>query len=282
MQPTNRLLIRLPLTLPLLLLVAAVLAACAPAASPARGPVGEQVQRGIETGSEEFDHSRFDALLSASVRDGLVDYAVFQQRRAELDEYLATLAAADLASLERDHLMALLLNAYNAYTIASILDHWGVSSIREIDGVWDRATHDVGGNQVTLDTLEHNLLRPYFQDPRIHVAVNCASMSCAPLPTWAFDGDQLEQQLEQWTHAFFADPRYLTREGEALRVSKLLDWYGEDFTAEGWRPRAETLAGFIQRYAPAEIAAWLEERRSSGDEVEIRFFDYDWSLNQAP
>lgn len=269
-------------TLPRLFALSALglAASCAPRAEPAKGPIGEQVQAAIAAGTESFDHSSFDALLADGVRDGLVDYEVFAQRREQLQSYLDDVAAADLETLHRDHLMALLINAYNAYTIESILDHPGVASIKEIDGVWDTRTHRVGGSEVTLDNLEHNLLRPYFKDPRIHVAVNCASMSCAPLPTWAFDGNQLEAQLDEWTRAFFSNPSYLTvaEDGSTLRVSRLLDWYGADFTAEGWAPRADTLAGFLHQYAPPEVVAVIDAEDGDPD---ITFFDYDWSLNRA-
>ena len=106
------------------------------------------------------------------------------------------MAAADLSTLAPAHLKALLINAYNALTVRTILDHPQVQSIRDIDGAWETLRHRVGGFDLTLDGLEHNLLRPFFKDPRIHFAVNCASRSCAPLPGWAYSGTDLEQQLE--------------------------------------------------------------------------------------
>jgi hypothetical protein len=208
-----------------------------------------------------------------------VDYQAFEQRREQLETYLQRVAEVDLGTLRRDHLMALLINAYNAYTVQSILDHPGVSSIRDIPGVWDTRTHLVGGNEVTLDNIEHNLLRPFFKDPRIHVAVNCASMSCAPLPPWAFDGARLEEQLDQWTRAFFADPKYLAVRDGSLFVSRLLDWYGGDFVAEGWKPRGNTLPEFIRQFAPLDVVEFLD---AEGGDPDVEFFEYDWSLNQAP
>jgi hypothetical protein len=251
----------------------------APQSQRAEGPIAEVVESAIASGSGRFDHEGWDRLLAAGTRDGLVDYGLFADRRDELEAYLERIAEAELAELGSSHLEALLMNAYNAYTVLTILEHPDVSSIREIDGVWTEITHPVGGHDLTLDEIEHELLRPFFRDPRIHVALNCASMSCAPLPPWAFDGDRLDEQLEEWTRRFFRDPGYLRIDANRLLVSKLLDWYGDDFTAEGWSPRADSLAGFIARYADDEVRRFIAEH--DGD-PKIAFVEYDWSLNRAP
>lgn len=259
------------------LLLAMTAGACgAPESEPARGPIGAQLQASMEKGRARFDHDPWESLLKAGTRDGLVDYRLFQENRPELEAYLDRVAGADLASLAPDHLKALLINAYNAYTVRSILDAPSVSSIREIDGVWKVARHRVGGFDLTLDEMEHNLLRPWFKDPRIHFAVNCASASCAPLPPWAYDGDRLEGQLEERSRAFLSDSRNVSLEGETLRLSRYFDWYGEDFTQDGWNPRRETIPAFVAAYSTPEIAEFI---RAAGDNPRISFLDYDWSLN---
>lgn len=260
----------------LLLMVSTTCAA--PASRPATGAIADQVRAALASGSAGFDHSAWNGLLAASVHDGRVDYPYLQDHRAELDAYLQRIAEANLATLSRDALEALLIDAYNALTVASILDHWPVDSIRDIDGVWDTATHTVGGHELTLDAIEHNLLRPFFKDPRIHFAVNCASASCAPLPSWAYTGEDLEHQLDERARSFLSDPENVAIDGDALRVSKYFDWYGEDFTREGWQPRADTIPGFIARYTRPEVAAFIEQH---GGNPELRFFDYDWSLNSV-
>lgn len=262
----------------LLALLAAPFGACAPSSKPAEGPIGDQVTASIESGTGSFGHGDFTELLEGGVVDGLVNYDHFAEHRDQLSAYLDEIADANLASLERDHLMALLINAYNAYTIVSILDHPDVDSIRDIDGVWDARTHPVGGFELTLDAIEHNLLRPYFKDPRIHFAVNCASQSCAPLPPWAFEGDPLEEQLAGWTRQTLADPKYLEVDGDRLLVTRLLSWYGDDFTAEGWSPRADSLAAFLAEWGPAEVARLVAE--ADGDPP-IAFKEYDWALNDV-
>jgi hypothetical protein len=226
-----------------------------------------------------FEHAEWDSLLARGTRDGLVDYGIFEGQRSALDAYLGRIGDAHLGRLAPAQLKALLINAYNAYTIQSILDHPGVASIRDIPGVWTERTHRVGGHLLTLDEIEHNLLRPFFRDPRIHFAVNCASRSCAPLPGWAFDGDRLDEQLEERTEAFLSDPANVRLAGEALEVSKYFDWYGEDFVADGWAPTAATIPGFIAGYGTPEVR---EAVLGSSDGLSLRFLDYDWSLNTAP
>jgi len=253
-----------------------VASACgAPAARLATGDVANAVERAFQSGTETFDHAEWGALLSAGTEAGFVDYVYMEQNRPRIDAYVDRIAAVDLGALERSELEALLLNAYNVLTVVAILDHPGVSSIRDIDGVWTKLTWRVGGHDLTLDNIEHNLLRPFFKDPRIHFAVNCASGSCAPLPKWAFTGPELEAQLEERTHSFLQDPRNVTLEGETLSVSRYFDWYAGDFTAEGWTPRAESIAEFIARYATDEVRAAVR----SAPGIALSFKDYDWSLN---
>jgi hypothetical protein len=270
---------RRPIAAAVLVVLFLVLPACgAPESKPAAGAVADHVQAALAGGTESFDHAAWGGLLASGVDErGWVDYAFFQERRADLDAYLTKVAAVELASLAPRHLEALLLNAYNALTIASILDHPTVSSIREIDGVWDGRRHRVGGFELTLDEIEHTLLRPFFRDPRIHFAVNCASASCAPLPRWAFDGDQLDRQLEERARGFLSDPRHVRIEGDTLLLSSYFDWYGGDFTAEGWKPRADSIPAFVALYAAPDVAARLR----SGVPIDVKFIDYDWSLNAA-
>lgn len=264
-------------TLTLSVLLLAPAACTAPASRPAEGAIAEQVAASLASGDEDFDHALWTRLLAEGTQEGMVDYAYFQEHREELDAYLERLAGTDLAALAPGELEALLINAYNALTVRSILEHPDVGSIRDIDGVWDTVTHEVGGYQLTLDEIEHNILRPFFKDPRIHFAVNCASVSCAPLPPWAFEGERLDSQLEERTRAFLSDPRNVRLDDGTLYLSKYFDWYRSDFIAEGWHPRADTIPAFVARYTRQELA----ERLRSADDLEIRHLDYDWSLNAA-
>ena len=263
----------------LFLLIGTALFGCgAPAARATRGEVARAIEASLAGGQETFDHAAWDRLLAGGTREGLADYAFMRSRREDLDGYLGRVAAARLATLAPDHLKALLINAYNALTVRSILDHPNVSSIRQIPGVWTVTRHQVGGFDLTLDDIEHRILRPFFKDPRIHFALNCASQSCAPLPPWACSGERLEEQLEERARAFLRDPRNVRVDGGLLRVSRYFDWYGADFTGSGWKGAAATVPEYIARYAAPEVARFLEGRR----DVPLEFLDYDWNLNRAP
>jgi hypothetical protein len=250
-----------------------------PAARRATGEIARAVETSLAAGKEGFEHQEWDRLLAGVTRDGLVDYRFMRERRTELDAYLGRVASARIERLAPRHLEALLINAYNALTVRSILDHPEATSIRQIPGVWTVARHRVGGFEVTLDEIEHQILRPFFRDPRIHFAVNCASMSCAPLPPWAFDGDRIDDQLKERTKAFLADPRNVRVEGGKLRLSRYFDWYGEDFVGPGWRGAAPTTTAYVAAYAAPEVARWIA---GQGGSPAIEFLDYDWSLNAAP
>ena len=267
-----------PLLLVLVITLLGAAACGAPASRPAAGDVGDAMNASLEGGTGTFDHGGWDVLLAATARDGLLDYRQMQKQRADLDAYLARVAAADLASLAPDQLKALLINAYNALTVQTILDHPQVSSIREIDGAWDTAEHRVGGFALTLDAIEHNLLRPFFKDPRIHFAVNCASRSCAPLPGWAYSGAGLDEQLDESSRAFLSDPGNVQVEDGTLQVSSYFTWYGDDFTAGGWHPRADTIPQFIAGYTTAEVAAFIQ---AAGGRPPLAFLEYDWALNAS-
>jgi len=253
-------------------------AACgAPASERATGAVAADMDRALATGSGSFENGLWGSILAGGVRGGLVDYAYVATREADLSAYLSAVASVDLGSLAPPELEALLINAYNALTVRAILDHPNVSSIREIDGVWTKLEWTVGGHSLTLDGIEHTLLRPFFRDPRIHFVVNCASRSCAPLPPWACAGAELDAQLEGQARAFLTDRANVRVDGGSLVVSRYFDWYGDDFVREGWEPRAATIAGFIARYATPDVTAAIE----ADPAIRVTFEDYDWSLNAA-
>lgn len=271
---------RITLSLAGALAATVLLTGCgAPASEPAGGAIEEQLLAAIDSGAGRFDHALWNDLLAVGTRDGRVDYGYMATHRAALDTYLEAVAEVDLASLSGAELEALLINAYNALTVRSILDHPGVASIRDIDGVWDKVEHRVGGFDLTIDALEHNLLRPYYKDPRIHFAVNCASGSCAPLPPWAYDGARLDEQLDQRAHSFLTDPDNVRVADGTLYLSSYFDWYGDDFSAPGWSPRADSAALFVADYASGEVAAFI---RDHDGKPPIDYLDYDWSLNSAP
>ncbi len=267
-------------------LVAVTSAACgAPRAAPIGGDLSSVLAHGIEDGSARFDHSSWDELVQRHAKDGgrRFDYAGLKADEEQFDAYLGALADADLSALSSNEIQASFANAYNAYTIRTILDHvsadgaFDIESIRDVPDVFGREDHSVGGFLLSLDNMEHNVLRPLFKDPRFHFAVNCASISCPPLPMRAFTGDEIDEQLDAVTRNVLTNPDYVSIDSDALMVTKIMDWYGSDFVNPEYVGSEKTLPQFIAKYATAEVREFVA---THGDNVTVKFRDYDWDLNR--
>jgi len=219
------------------------------------------------------DHHLYAELLKAYVNDGVVDYRGFKNHEAKLDRYLHMLAKTDTRALSRNEQFAFYINAYNAWTIKLILsDYPGIKSIKDLGSFfkspWKKKIAPIDGKVVTLDHIEHDILRPRFKDPRIHFAVNCASKSCPPLMSKPYQGHILDQQLTKATENFINDPEFNRLKGNNLYVSRIFDWYAEDFN--------DDIVGFFLKYAKGNTQETLKENRS---EIDVEYLDYDWSSN---
>ncbi len=219
------------------------------------------------------DHRLYAALLERYVKNGVVDYQGFRKDEAELDRYLKILERTDTKALSRNEQFAFYINAYNAWTIKLILSAYpDIQSIKDLGGLfkspWKKKIARIDGDVITLDNIEHDILRARFKDPRIHFAVNCASKSCPPLRSEPYRGDVLDHQLTEMTEAFINDPEHNHLQGGVLYVSSIFKWYSEDFN--------DDIVGFFMKYAEGELKKEL--RKQAGD-VEVEHLDYDWSLN---
>lgn len=249
--------------------------------------------------AQTFDHSHaaWSALLKRHVlvlRGGQASqlrYAGMAAERAAPKAYLSALAAVDaqaFAAFSRPQQMAFLINAYNAGTVELVLTQYPrLVSIKDLGGFlsspWKKAFVPLLGRTRTLDDIEHDMLRApgRYDDPRIHFAVNCASVGCPALREEAFVADRLDAQLDEQTARFLADRsrnRWNTAE-QRLEVSKIFDWYGEDFRA-GHRGIA-SLAAFLARHADALADAPADRERIRAQRVSITYLDYDWALNDV-
>ncbi|MGI9190449.1 MAG: DUF547 domain-containing protein [Longimicrobiaceae bacterium] len=229
-----------------------------------------------------FDHSAFDRLLRANVNaTGLVDYAAFD-RSDEFRRYLNTLAAADLGSLSRNGQLALWINAYNAYTIALINRKDRPESIRDINrtlGIgpgkpWSIRIAKVGGKTYTLDEIEHNVIRPQFEEPRIHFALVCAALGCPPLRREAYTGARLNAQLDEQARRFLAESPARNRvdvSDRQVHLSPIFKWYKEDF--------GNTSAS-VQKYVARFFRDGPERALLASGNADLSDTDYDWSLNR--
>ncbi len=221
-------------------------------------------------------HAVWGELLGKHVEGGMVNYSAFKADENKLDGYLKTLNDTDPASLAKNDQLAFYMNAYNAYTVKLILKNFSdgkpVSSIKDLGGFfsgpWKIKFVEIGGKTYTLDNIEHDIIRPRFNEPRIHFAINCAAKSCPPLVSAAYEGDIIEQQLDENTVAFINDPQSNYLKDTALYVSKIFSWFSEDFT--------DGTANFVKKYARDELKSQLDQL---SDPIAVKHLDYDWSLN---
>lgn len=261
-----------------------VFAAVVPAARP-HAPAG-------------FDHTYADyaVLLAQVVREPRVDYGALKEREAQLraiETLFGSVTRAEVGAWPRSEQIAFWANAYNLFTLRAIVDHYPIqsrlfslgprNSIRQISGVWDRLTWPVVGERLTLDHIEHEILRPVFKEPLIHFAVNCASVSCPILAREPYRGDRLSVQLAAAARRYLASPLGLSLSGTTVSVSSIFKWYGDDFVEvfreKGPARGSETdraILGVVATFGPSEAAALAR----SG-QARLRFLDYDWSLNDV-
>jgi len=219
------------------------------------------------------DHGIYAGLLKQYVKDGRVDYRGFKSDETKLDSYLSVLEKTDSGSLSPDEQFAFYINAYNAWTIRLILTGYpGIESIKDLGSLfqspWKKKICRVDGRLLTLDDIEHEILRPRFKDPRVHFAINCASKSCPPLYPEPFSGGKLNQQLDAAAAAFINDPERNRLEGNTLYVSKIFKWFAEDFK--------DDIVGFFRKHAQGKLKTDLAKLKSA---IDIKYLDYDWSLN---
>ena len=202
--------------------------------------------------------------------------AVTRGDRQRLEDYLDDLQAIAVSTLDRDRAMAFWINLYNALTVRVILDHHPVASILDVDltppadGPWDAELVTVEGRELSLNDIEHRILRPTWGDPRIHYAVNCASVGCPNLAREPFTAEGLEEQLDRAARAYVNHPRGARFEGGRLVVSSLYVWYREDFGGSD-----AGVVEHLRQYATGELAAGLAGYAGGLAD------GYDWSLNGA-
>ncbi len=227
------------------------------------------------------DHSAWDAFLAEYARldgDGLrrIDYSAASAGRGALQDYLALLQSVDPTTLPRPEQFAYWANLYNAATVEVVLAAYPVESIRKIGGSlfspgpWGEEVVTVAGRALSLDDIEHGILRPIWGDPRIHYAVNCASVGCPNVGASAFRAEGLEEALDAAARDYVNHPRGAEVRNGRLYVSSIYDWFDVDFGGDD----AGVIA-HLRSFADPELAGALEGiTRISGD-------DYDWALNDV-
>lgn len=225
--------------------------------------------------SQPVSHAVFDSLLRQHVdEDGLVNYQGFLQDSVRFQEYLQLLSQnhPNDQNWSREERMAYWINAYNAFTIKLIMDHYPVASIKDIKNgipfvntVWDIKFIRIEEAEYDLNNIEHGILRPKYNEPRIHFAVNCASISCPKLQRFAYTGEKLDEQLDRAGRDFLNDPQKNKLSSDKIELSKILNWYWGDF-----KDQYDSRIALVNEYTDARV----------NPDAEVDFLEYHWGLNE--
>lgn len=236
--------------------------------------------------THQVDHRLFDALLEQHVNAaGEVDYAAIQAGEG-LQQYLDVLERTDPATLDEKEALAFWLNAYNAYTLKLIVDRYPVKSIKEItplrikglalavpklNSPFEFSIATIAGKKLSLDDIEHKIIRKQFDEPRIHFALVCAAVSCPPLRREAYVASRLDAQLDDQARVFLSDEtkNRVDTAKRTIYLSRIFKWFKSDFTSEN-----RSLQQFLAPYYEGEAAAYM---KANG--YKVRFRKYNWALN---
>ena len=232
--------------------------------------------------NQKVDHSAWQQILDRYLSMDSADItrfdyvAVTDNASRALDSYLKRLQGTDVVKLTRAQQLAYWINLYNALTVSVVLDHYPVGSIRDIDispglfsnGPWGKRLLEINGETLSLNDIEHRILRPIWQDPRIHYAVNCASVSCPNLQGNAFTAENTASLLESAATSYVNHPRGVAFEGNELVVSSIYHWFDGDFGGSD-----PSVIEHLKRYAAPALAGRLATIGK------ISGHHYDWSLN---
>lgn len=222
--------------------------------------------------SKAISHEIWDTLLRQHVSEnGKVDYKGFIRDSVKFNQYLTLLSQhhPNDQNWSREEQMTYWINAYNAFTVKLIVDHYPTKSIKDIKNgipfvntVWDIKFIKIEGRDYDLNNIEHGILRPKYKDPRIHMAINCASISCPKLFNRAYTADKLNEQLDEAARDFVNDDSKNKISADKPKVSSIFNWYGGDFN---------NVIDFINKYAKTKI--------NKGAKLE--YLDYNWGLNEG-
>jgi len=225
--------------------------------------------------SFEHSHKNWNDLLTQYTRlnSGQVEtnYKLIKKEDQILNRYLSELeelSKMDFDLFSKDEKLAFWINAYNAYTVKLIIDGYPVKSIKDLGGLfsnpWSKEFISLFGKKMSLDNIEHDTIRKNFNEPRIHFAVNCASIGCPSLYREAFTAKNLDKQLDSATKYFLKNNSKNKIKNSTLYLSKIFKWYSQDF---------EKSHGSVKKF----VELYLPEAKNTND---IDYLDYDWNLNE--
>lgn len=231
------------------------------------------------------NHSLFTEILQDYVSNGKVNYKELKDD-GRLTEYLKILSKTDPDTIsDKQNLLSFWINAYNAFTLKVICDNYPLESINDLHSggliigtvlgttVWDDDFIVINGKTITLNEIEHDIIRPEFSEPRAHFALVCASKSCPPLRPEAYQGDILNQQLDDQGKIFLGNElkNRFDAENKTVYISKIFSWFDDDFGDDD-----NEILAFIYKFLPDSFKA----ENPDLTDWEIEHLDYDWSLNE--
>ncbi|RZS99772.1 DUF547 domain-containing protein [Aquimarina brevivitae] len=220
----------------------------------------------LQSTDPKIDHSPWTALLQKYVDEqGFVDYKGFKADQEALQAYLTTLSEnPPTEEWAVQELLAYYINLYNAYTVDLIVKNYPVKSIKDIGGAWTKAIVPVGDRTMSLGGIENGVLRK-MNEPRIHFAINCASISCPKLQNEAYTAANIDEQLDKAAKEFINSNKNDITE-ESPKLSKIFKWYEKDYVING----INSVGAYINRYATTKI--------NTG--AALNYIEYDWNLNE--
>lgn len=238
--------------------------------------------------AQSFNYQDYAQILQQYVNSqGRVNYEALKNNRQQLDKFNQAIGAVSpdtYNSWPEKEQIAFLVNAYNSLTLEAIIDNYPVKSIRNIPGVWKRKKFPVMGQEMTLDQIEHQILRQNFDEPRIHLALVCAAISCPKLRIEPYIGEKLDFQLDEQTRIFLANPNHFRVDdsSQTVYVSSIFKWFGQDFEKSYGKTenlsnlnRKETaFLNFFSQY----LSPFESDYLTKGG-YKVKYLNYDWSLN---
>lgn len=236
-----------------------------------------------------FNYQTYNNVLKTYVSDrGLVNYQKLQTNRQQLDQFNQSLAKVNTTTYDswsEPEKLAFLMNAYNSFTLQSIIDQSPLKkSIRDISGVWKRRKFAIAGRSKTLDNIEHDIIRKEFNEPRIHMALVCAAMSCPILRNEAYTAENLDSQLDDQTIKFINSSQgfRIDRDKKVVYLSSIFKWYGQDWIPNygidnkfAGNRKEKAVLNFISQYLSSQDRQYLEQGN-----YKVSYLNYDWSLNK--
>ncbi|NJO44085.1 MAG: DUF547 domain-containing protein [Cyanobacteria bacterium CRU_2_1] len=253
-------------------------------------PFAQSPSSEVQVDSEQsFSNDSYADVLKTYVdENGLVEYSGLQANRQLLDEFVAAIGAVSPSTYESwsdAEKIAFLINAYNAFTLQAIIDQAPLKgSIRDIFGVWNIRQFTIAQNRRTLDNIEHGILRKDFNEPRIHMALVCAAISCPNLRNEPYTAAQLDRQLDDQVQQFLTSPKGLQidRSNNRVAVSSIFKWFGED-----WQKSYRVTSGFNGSDTEKAVLNFIGNYVGEDDRnyliqgtYQLNYLDYDWSLNK--